>query len=59
MHFGFTMLLKQWTKEKKEDDAFLRKKREEKQNSATIMISVDEKGTVFPVKLKLEGESFE
>ena len=29
------------------------KKAEEKQNSATIMISVDEKGTDFPVKLKL------
>ena len=34
-------------------------KPEEKQNSATIMISVDEKGTVFMVKLKLQGESFE
>ena len=38
-------------KRKEEDDIFLRKKTEEKQNSATIMISVDEKGTVFPVKL--------
>ena len=44
---------------KEEDDTFLRKKTEEKQNSATIMISVDGKGTVFPVKLKLQGESFE
>ena len=32
------------------------KKTEEKQNSATIIISVDWKGTVFPVKLKLQGE---
>ena len=30
------------------------KKTEEKQNSAVIMISVDWKGTVFPVKLKLQ-----
>ena len=35
------------------------KKAEEKQNSATIMISVNGKGTDFPVKLKLQGESFE
>ena len=43
-------------KRKKEDDAFLRKKAEEKQNSANIMIPVEGKGTVFPVKLKLQGE---
>ena len=43
-------------KRKKEDDTFLRKKAEEKQNSANIMISVDGKGTVFPVKLKLQGK---
>ena len=36
-----------------------KKKIGEKQNSATIMISVDGKGTVGPVKLKLQGESFE
>ena len=29
---------------------------EVKQNSANIMISVDGKLTVFPVKLKLQGE---
>ena len=34
-------------------------KTEEKQNSVTIMISVSGKGTVCPVKLKLEGKSFE
>ena len=39
--------------------AFYGKKTEEKQNSADIMISVDGKKTVFPVKLKLQGESFE
>ena len=44
-----------WSKHKK-DYTFLRKKTEEKQSSVTIMISVDGKGTVFP--LKLEGESF-
>ena len=38
--------------------AFYGKKTEEKQNSADI-ISVDGKKTVFPVKLKLQGESFE
>ena len=38
---------------------FSGKKTEEKQNSATIMISVDSKETIFPVKLKLQGESFE
>ena len=44
---------------KKENDTFLKKKTEERQNSATTMISVDEKRTVFPMKLKLQGESFE
>ena len=44
-------------KEKK-DDTFLRKKKR-KQNIATTMESVDGKGTVFPMKLKLSGESFE
>ena len=46
-------------KRKKENDSFLRKKAEEKQNSATTMISVDGKGTVFPMQFKLQGESFE
>ena len=40
---------------KVEDD----KKVERKQSSATIMTSVDGKGTVFPVKLKLLMESIE
>ena len=45
---------------KKEDDTFLcKKKTDEKQNSATMMISVDVKRTIFPMKLKLQGESFE
>ena len=34
-------------KRKKENDTFYRKKAEEKQNSATIMISVDGRGTFF------------
>ena len=42
-------------KKKKEDDTFLRKTAEEKQNSVSIIISVDGKGTVFPGKLKLQG----
>ena len=37
---------------------FWGKKTEEKQNSATIIISVDGKGTVFSM-WKLQGESFE
>ena len=46
-------------KRKKQDDTFLSKKTEEQQDSTTIMTSVDVKGTVFPVKLKLQGESLE
>ena len=53
----FYNFIKKWVKEKKKDDTFGSKKKtkktEEKQNSATIMISADGKGTVFPVKLKL------
>lgn len=52
------MLLKEWEKEKKEDNTFLRKKTG-RINSATMMAYVDGKGTVFTVKLKLEGKSFE
>ena len=46
-------------KGKKENDTFLKKKVEEQQNSATTMISGDGKGTIFPMKLNLHGESFE
>ena len=42
---------------KKKKISFWGKKAEEKHNSATIMISVDGKRTVFPVKLKLQGKS--
>ena len=38
---------------------FWGKKTDEKQNSATTLISVDGKWAVFPVKLKSQGESFE
>ena len=58
LYFGFAMLLKEWEKEKKEDNTFLRKKTG-RINSATMMAYVDGKGTVFTVKLKLEGKSFE
>ena len=34
-------------------------KKQKKKNCATIMISVDGKGTVFPMKLKLQGDSSE
>ena len=59
LHFDFTMLLKQWAKEKRRSHISEKKKTEEKQNSVTIMISADRKRTVFLVKLKLEGESYE
>ena len=60
LHFDFTMLLKQWAKEKRRSHISEKKKTEKKkQNSVTIMISADGKRTVFPVKLKLEGESYE
>ena len=54
LHFGFTILFRKWQK-----IPFWWKNPEEKQNSATIIISVDEKGTVFPMKLKLQGKSLE
>ena len=38
---------------------FWRNNLEEKQNRATKMISVDEKATVFPMKLKLQGKLLE
>ena len=45
---------------KKEDDKYLReKKQKKKQNIVTIIISVDGKERVLPVKLILKGESFE
>ena len=50
--------LKKNGKRKKKIILFWGKKAEEKQNIATIIISVDEKGTVFPVKLKSQAESF-
>ena len=40
----------------KKDDTFLSKKLEEKQNSATIMIFADGKGTVFPVKINMTSD---
>ena len=53
----FYNFIKKWVKEKKKMIPLgakkKKKKTEEKQNSATIMISADGKGTVFPVKLKL------
>ena len=48
----FYPLVLKWAKEKRR--WYLRKKTEEKQNSATIMISVDQKGKVFQIELKLK-----
>ena len=59
MTLWFYRVIKTMGEREKGDDTFLRKKTEEKQNGATIMMCVDEKGTVFSVKLKVEGESFE
>ena len=57
LHFSFTTLLKKWAKEKKAIIPFWGKKTEEKQNRATIMTSIEGQGTIFPVELKLQGES--
>ena len=48
-------------KGKKEDDTLLSQKKHthKKESSATIMITVDGKGAASPVKLKLQGKSFE
>ena len=56
---AFYNVIKIKDKRKNEDDTFLMKITKEKQNSVTIMISEDGKGTFFPAKLKLEWESFE
>ena len=52
-------VIKTMYKRKIGNDTYLSKKREEKDNSATIMMSVDGEGTVFSVRFKLEEESFE
>ena len=58
----YTLVLQLYLKneqKKREDDTFLTKKTKEKQNIATIMKSVDGKGIVLPIKLKLQKEWFE
>ena len=45
--------------EKKNIIVYCANKPEEKQSSANIMISVDGKGTAFPVILKLQEKWFE
>ena len=50
MHFGFTMFLKQKKKKKKK---MAQKETEENQNSVTVMISVDQKGTVFSSEVEI------
>ena len=51
----FYTLFLQFHLKKSTKKIILRKKTEEKQNSATIMLSVDGKGTVFPMKLNYMG----
>ena len=46
----YTLVLQFWLKN---DDTFMGKKAKEKQNIATMRISVDGIGIVFPVKLKI------
>ena len=48
LNFGFPILFKKWGKK---DETILRKKKKQKKNEniATIVISVDGKGTVFPI----------
>ena len=58
-HFLFLQFYLKNMQKKKRKWHLSEEKTEEKQNSATTMISVDGKGTVFPMKLKLQGESFE
>ena len=64
-HYGILMSLlclvadTKRAKEKKKMIPCWLKNPEEKQNSDIILISVDGKGTVFLVKLKLQGKSFE
>ena len=57
----YTLFLQFYWKmgKKKKTIPFWRTKTEEKQNSATIIISVDGKETASPVKLKLREKSFE
>ena len=55
----YTLVLQFYLKheQKKKTRSYLsEQKNRRKTNSATIMISVDGIGTVFPVKLKLQGE---
>ena len=47
-------------KSEKRDDTFLRKKKtEEKQNTATVVMSANGIETVLSAKLKLQGKLFE
>ena len=50
---------KKWAKERIRWWYLSEEKNRRKTNSATIMISVDGKGTGSPVKLKFQRESFE
>ena len=58
LHFYFTILFEKWDNEKRWYLSEV-KKTEEKQNSPTIMESVDIKGAVFPMKFKLQVKSLE
>ena len=57
-HFLVSQFYLKNGQEKKENDTVLKKKAEEKQNSATTMTSVDGKRTVFPKKVEITREIF-
>ena len=60
LYIGFKILFKKnGGKRKKEDDTFWGKKNRRKTKQCyDDLISVDGKGTVLPVRLKLHGKSF-
>ena len=51
--------LRKWAKGKRKMIPFWGKKTKKNQNIVIMMLSVVGKGTLSPVKLKLEGEIFE
>ena len=55
----FPLFLSRKRVKEKKRYIFEKKNPKKNQNSVTIMISVDGKGTVFPAKLKLEEKLFE
>ena len=57
----YTLVLQFYQKNEQKEKRrwYLSEEKNRKKIRSIIMISVDGKGTVFPVKLKLQGELFE